>query len=113
MIKVFKKKLLLFLSIILILLIIPSAFAADNDTDSLKADLNATPVSNDIYFDANATNDHGEGTPDSPYQQLRDGRILDNSVIYLKNGEYNFSQLNSHSNIAEMMFMKILSSRLQ
>ena len=96
----FKNKLLLFISIILILLIVPTAFGADNGTVGLQADLNATTVSNDVYFDSNASNDHGEGTPDSPYQQLRDGRILDNSVMYLKNGQYECRQLNSHSNIS-------------
>ncbi len=82
----------------MILLIIPSAFAEDNATDSLDAPPEG--FSNDIYFDSNATHDHGEGTVDNPYKTLRDGRILDNSVIHLKNGEYDYKQVNSHSNVA-------------
>ncbi len=82
----------------MILLIIPSAFAEDNATDSLDA--SPSVFSNDIYFDTNATHDHGEGTADNPYKIIRDGRILNNSVIHLKNGEYDYKQINSHSNIA-------------
>ena len=88
-----ERKLLLLFSIVLILIMIPSVFAQDNDT--LAAD---NPE--DIYFDCNATTDHGMGTQDDPYRELRDGRILDNSEIHLKNGEYNYSQLNSHSNVS-------------
>lgn len=109
----FKNRLLLLCSLVLILLlIVPSVFGADNDTVSLDSnsdnqtlssdvyfDSNQT-LSSDIYFDSNATNDHGGGTADDPYRELRDGRILDNSVIHLKNGEYEFTQLNTHTNIS-------------
>ena len=71
----------------MILLVVPSAFAASNDTISL----NTTSTSNDFYFDSNATHDHGEGTADDPYRELREGRILDDSVIHLKNGEYDLT----------------------
>ena len=91
----FKHKLLLLLSIALILLIAPSAFGADNTTDIIAGD-DAT----DFYFDANATNDHGAGTQDDPYRELRDGRVLDNSAIHLKNGKYDYAPLNSHKNIS-------------
>ena len=92
----FKRKSFVVFSLILIILVIPSAFAADNNTVSL----NATSSSNDFYFDVNATHDHGDGTPDNPYRELRDGRILDNSVIHLKNGEYDFTSINSHKNVS-------------
>jgi len=98
---VFKNRLLLLLSIVLILLlIIPSVFGADNNTFSLDSTLNNQTLSSDVYFDSNATNDHGQGTADDPYKELRDGRILDDSVIHLKDGEYEFSQANSHKNIS-------------
>ncbi len=94
------KFLLLFSLTLILLLVIPSTFGAENTTDSLNYSLNATAVSNDFYFDVNAGNDHGDGTPDNPYRELRDGRILDDSVIHLKNGEYSLSQLNTHKNIS-------------
>ena len=97
----FNNRLLMLVSIaIFFLLIIPSAFGADNQTDSLKADLDAQTLVHDFYFDSNATNDHGEGTADDPYRELRDGRILDNSVIHLKNGQYDYFQLNTHANVS-------------
>ncbi len=82
------------------LLVIPISFGANNDTAVLDASLNTTSVSEDVYFDNNASHDHGEGTLDDPYKELRDGRILDNSVIHLKNGEYEYSVSDSHTNIA-------------
>ena len=97
----FKNRLWILFSIALILLmILPSAFGAENDTVSLDSSPDAQTLSSDIYFDSNATNDHGEGTLDNPYRELRDGRILDDSIIHLKNGEYGFSQINSHNNIS-------------
>lgn len=97
-----KNKLLLLFSIVLILLIIPSVFGADNDTLCLESNLNNESVgdSSDFYFNSSALNDHGEGTPDSPYKTLRDGRVLDNSVIHLSDGEYDYTQLNSHTNVS-------------
>lgn len=92
----FNKRLLLLFSMVLILIMIPQAFAEENVTDSLDAGFNET----DIYFDSNAAHDHGEGTSDDPYQQLRDGRILDGSVVHLKNGEYDYTCLSSHKDIS-------------
>lgn len=96
-----KNKFLLLFSIVLILLlVIPYSFAAENTTVNLESISNTPSLSNDFYFDSNATNDHGEGTPDSPYRELREGRIIDNSAIYLKNGEYDFTPVNNHINIS-------------
>lgn len=86
--------------IVLILIIIPITSAHENDTVSLGSDLNTTPIEDEIYFDSNATHDHGEGTADDPYRELRDGRILDNTAVHLKNGEYKYSQTSTHSNIS-------------
>ena len=97
---VLKRKLLLLSAIFLILLVMPSVFAQENATDCVESSVDAHTVSSDVYFDSNATNDHGEGTADDPYRELRDGRILDNSVIHLKNGEYQLSQITSHKNIS-------------
>lgn len=92
----FNNRLLLLFSMLLILLMIPHAFAEENLTDTLDDGFNET----DIYFDSNAAHDHGEGTSDDPYHQLRDGRILDGSVVHLKNGEYDYVPLNSHKDIS-------------
>ena len=96
----FKRKLLVLSALVLILLIIPSAFAEENSTDCIESASDAQTLCEDIYFDSNATHDHGMGTADDPYKELRDGRILENSVIHLKNGEYEFSQINGHNNIS-------------
>ena len=85
---------------LILLFIIPSAFGADNETVSLQADSDIQPVADDIYFDCNASDDQGDGSPEHPYRGLRDGRILDNSVIHLKNGKYDVNQFNSHTNIS-------------
>ena len=61
----FKNKLLLLLSIVLILFIIPQAFAQENVTDSAA---DASTIANNFYFDSNAPHDHGEGTVDDPYR---------------------------------------------
>ena len=96
----FKRKLMLLSLIVLILIIIPASYAHENDTSSVSSNINATVLSEDIYFDVNATTDHGEGTVDDPYRELRDGRILDNTVVHLKNGEYKYTQQNTHTNIS-------------
>jgi C1A family cysteine protease len=81
---------------------IPQAFAQDNATDSMSVDSDSSVLagSNDIYFDCNASNDHGRGTQDDPYRELRDGRILDDSVIHLNDGEYEYLPQNAHSNVS-------------
>ncbi|WP_405265863.1 C1 family peptidase [Methanobrevibacter sp.] len=96
----FKRKLLILSAIFLILLFVPSVFAQENATDCFESSVDSQTLSTDFYFDSNATNDHGEGTIEDPYRELRDGRILDNSVFHFKNGEYEFSESNSYSNIS-------------
>ena len=89
----YKKFFILFLVILFILIMVPSSFASDvNQTLSDSVD--------EIYFDCNAVDDQGDGSIENPYKVLRDGRILDNTVIHLANGEYNYSQLNTHSNVS-------------
>ena len=87
---------ILLLIIFMLLVIIPHTFAADNITsDDLLSD-----DSYDFYFDSNAVHDHGDGSISNPYKTLKDERILDNSRIHLANGEYDFSQLKTHTNIS-------------
>jgi len=81
-------KYLLLLLIILGIIIIPCCYGADNTSDA-----------HDIYFNGDVLNDSGEGLPDNPYKTLREARLLDNSVIHISNGEYDFSPEESHSNL--------------
>ena len=54
------RKLMLLVLTVLILLIIPISFANENDTISVESNLNdSIQASNDVYFDTNATHDHG------------------------------------------------------
>ena len=87
---------ILLLIIFMSLVIIPHTFAACNVTsdDMLSDD------SYDFYFDSNAAHDHGDGSISNPYKTLKDERILDNSRIHLANGEYDYSQLKTHTNIS-------------
>ena len=106
------KKFLLLLFIILSLLaIIPVSFAQNNDTvilneQSLDMDssisLNDGVIassSNDYYFDISADRD-GDGSQSNPYKFLKDSRILNNSVIHIAKGEYDFESLNPHTNVS-------------
>ena len=90
----FKHHFKLLFIIVLILLIIPHISATENST------YNLTDSNNDFYFDSNALNDHGDGSINDPYKNLRDGRILDDSKIHIKNGRYDYVQLENHSNIS-------------
>ena len=101
------KRLSLFLVVLLLLIVIPSSFAHDNDT-SLTLD-EESPVaiesiddveplsegSNDYYFDASAENDTGDGSIDNPYKYLTAERIKANANIYLADGEYDLNQQKS------------------
>lgn len=83
----------------LLLVVIPSACAMDNDTSVLNetvvdADEISVPIdgdvltaSNDYYFDASVEND-GDGSQIHPYKYLTVDRIKANSNIYLANGQY-------------------------
>ena len=124
--KMFNKSLII-LFVLLILLVIPTCVTASEDSsldlqespimddtthstphnaepkqNSVNSKDNTTKASQnseDYYFDINSEDDYGDGTEDNPYKNLKDGRIFNNSVIHLSNGEYNYSQLNSHTNI--------------
>lgn len=103
-------KLILFGMILILLMIIPASFAQNNDSltlnehssdGSVSISLNDDVLSssNDYYFDASVNND-GDGSRNNPYKYLTDSRILNNSVIHLAKGEYDFEPLNSHTNIS-------------
>ncbi len=89
----------MFLIIILILFCIPISFANDNvtslDSQSVDAD---NQISNNIYFDASSLND-GNGTQNSPYKFLSADKLVDGSVVYFADGEYNLDQSITIQNI--------------
>ncbi|WP_458406168.1 C1 family peptidase [Methanobrevibacter sp.] len=87
-----KKSIILFAIVIILIFITPISFAEENQT------LN-NYTGTDYYFDCNLENDTGDGSPDNPYKYLADERIKDNSIIHFEPGEYNFTPLNSKTNI--------------
>ena len=96
----FRNRLLLLFSIAIIsLLIVPMAFGADNETDSLNSTSDALALSDNIYFDANTSDTQANGSRDNPYRDLVDAKISDNSVVHLTNGKYNLVQVNTFKNV--------------
>ena len=94
--------------LIFVLILIPTVFAADNETTlfvessdnvaiSISDDSDILGESNDYYFNASADSD-GNGSVESPYKYLND-RIRDNSNLYFADGEYN---LTASENIREV-----------
>ena len=84
---------------LLLLIIIPSSFAHENDTEVTIDDESQIAIesvddgellkatSKDYYFDASVEND-GDGSIEYPYKYLTADRIKANANIYLANGEY-------------------------
>jgi len=72
--------------LIALIVVIPATYAADNQTMLELNDEDA--LSDTYYFNANIENDNGDGSSQNPYKYLTNDRIEDNSIIYLKNGEY-------------------------
>ena len=94
-------KIAIALPVIILLILIPSVCAMDNDTIALNADVNGTAsisidnddvlrASNDYYFNASAESD-GDGSQNTPYKYLFAERIKANSNLHLANGEYNLN----------------------
>ena len=95
-----KLKLISLISIALCLLfIVPTAFAADNQT---AISIDETVSDNDLeaknyYFDINVENDTGDGSKISPYKELNSQRIEEGSVIHLSSGKYNLGTLSRNN----------------
>ena len=99
----FNKSIMLLTFVLMFLVIIPTAFAEDNET-VLEADIDAGSTDtvvltagepNHYYFDASAQNDTGDGSAENPYKYLRDEYVRPNSVLHFAEGEYSFKQINS------------------
>ena len=93
------------LALFLLLIVIPSTFAMDNETLADNAVI-ANGQDSDIlsagayYFDASLENDTGDGSINNPYKELSDSRIVNNSVLHLANGNYSFAQVESYKDIS-------------
>ena len=106
-------KFIILLSVFLLLLVvIPSTFAIDDDvaiqannTDTIEVessiqDENVLQAGSDIYFDASVEKDNGDGSLNSPYKYLTSSRIKQNSNIHLANGEYTLDKRVSISGVS-------------
>ena len=77
-------KTIIFMIIFLGVILVPFSFAYDNSTEVLSDDNSHI----DIYFDALAVDDSGDGSKENPYKYLTKSRVIDNSNIYLNDGIY-------------------------
>lgn len=77
-------KTIIFTIIFLGVIFVPFSFAYDNSTEVLSDDNSHI----DIYFDALAVDDSGDGSKENPYKYLTKSRVIDNSNIYLNDGIY-------------------------
>lgn len=82
---------LFLLAVLIVIFIIPSTYATDNQTTDLH-EIDETQdvlkANNDYYFDASVENDTGDGSLENPYKFLTTDRIKGNCNIHLSNGEY-------------------------
>ncbi len=89
---------LFLLAVVILIFMIPSGYAIDNQTDDLQEieevqtisaiDEDNLKASNDYFFDSSVENDTGDGTKNNPYKYLTSDRIRGNCNIYLSDGEY-------------------------
>ena len=88
---------LLFITLSL-MIAVPTAFASGSD-NVISADANATVLTGDYYFDANLDNDTGNGSNTNPYKDLTYDRIIDDSTIHLKDGQYSLDGSKTLKNV--------------
>ena len=74
--------------ILCLLLVLPTAFASENQTSIAIADEGDSVLSNDYYFNASVENDTGNGSIDNPYKYFNASKIQSNSVIHMADGVY-------------------------
>ena len=91
------KRILLILTVISVLLIIPTSFAEDLGNDAIISDVNDETITADediIYVSDGETN--GDGSQSSPFNSISDAVNLYNSSvnsnIYIKNGDYKINE---------------------
>ena len=84
------KKSVMFILMLLILIIIPISYANDNVTsDDSLVDIENEEIliQNAVYFNSSVEND-GIGTQENPYKYLSGDKIVNDSIIYVADGEY-------------------------
>ena len=85
---------------LIVLIVLPISFAENNTDDSLKyfedsqeiglSPNDDNPIGVDYYFNISA-DENGDGSIDSPYNELTLARLKSSSTIHLTNGEYNLT----------------------
>ena len=79
------------LAFILLIMIVPTTFAMENQTASDISVNDDDVLASEYYFDAGIDNDNGNGTKYNPYKQLKNNRLSDDSIIRLEDGEYDLN----------------------
>ncbi|MBR6992980.1 MAG: hypothetical protein IKH85_02760 [Methanobrevibacter sp.] len=87
------------LAFFLLIMIVPTTFAMENQTASEIAINDSDVLDSEYYFDAGIDNDDGNGTKYNPYKVLKDNKIDDNSIIHLEDGEYEVMGNINHNNL--------------
>lgn len=98
------KRILLISAVICILILIPTSFASgdvnetlstDNNIDDVVSDVGDTGTDNSTIYVSNGENE-GQGTVDNPYSSISKAvesyNSSSNSKVYIKNGNYVFTQ---------------------
>lgn len=95
------KKSVMFILMLLILIIIPISYANDNVTsDDSPVDIENKEIliQNAVYFNSSVEND-GIGTQENPYKYLSCDKIVNDSIIYMADGEYTIEKSISVNNL--------------
>lgn len=88
--------------VLFIFLILPFSFAFnDNNTTELGIDGSNHDMltANDYYFNASVEDD-GNGSQNNPYKYISKDKLVENSVIYLSDGEYELDKGKTVYNIS-------------
>jgi len=101
------KSIVLISILILLVTIVPTSFAADNETvvatdddvqDTVLDSVDEVNLTEEYYFDS-SQDDDGDGSIYSPYKEFNSYRIHSNSIIHLASGEYDFKSSSSINNV--------------
>ena len=95
--------------LICLLIVIPTSFAAGNDTAIAVSDDNQdyifSATHNDVlrvseqYYNASVENDTGDGSIEHPYKEFKSYRIQSDSIIHMADGEYNLDKITYPNNL--------------
>ena len=78
--------------------IIPATSASNNNTDLIEID-NENTISNNNLLNEKIDNAGDILSVDTPHKELTDNDLINDSSIYLTNGEYDYKQKYEHRNI--------------